>query len=595
MDAKSSRSKTLNIIQYTRKQLREDNSNIDGNSVVNHIKLTINKEILERQIHLRYNNVDSATLEFDRKFNFEQTKFKMHSTFGKKLKHLSVRYNSSSIFDISEHYHNSDITRNFQIYGSSIFDMLPPLLKLTHLKIYRCSQPWRIFKYIVNVSLLTHMELNNIELSKELIETITHCSNLKTLELHITHCKQMRIRKLSAYINNELILKNGKLFPLKQLKTFGFDCSFYIYNQSAGYMDLFAYWILANCTQKLNLYLDVGNTRIDSSWCEISVLENFFSLYYTDPSDYNLVGREFKSTMVQKSLSNIKRLYIENNLFNVFLILNNISRHIAGRFLSEDENKLYNHQLKKLTVSISIEDGEQDTKVIPSSINIYKEWDIVLLHCIKNNSAIYFEYLYNRNKLSELEVDGCNNFVYLWGCQFAKNKAITCWKKLNICIRFTGWGRVNNRGTEILITSDNMERYIDTMINYFLHSWFVNINENSCSKWGIRQIIIGISGGYLEIDQVSEEQFYAVLNRKIKEKYESVNWPWTVSFDRSEYNFSFTFTFEILKRKKECHQCYRRNSNCATLRLCSRCRKVYYCSKYCQKQSWNTKHRYQCL
>eukprot|EP01084_Bolivina_argentea_P316881 549367_1 len=43
---------------------------------------------------------------------------------------------------------------------------------------------------------------------------------------------------------------------------------------------------------------------------------------------------------------------------------------------------------------------------------------------------------------------------------------------------------------------------------------------------------------------------------------------------------------------KLCLKCNRKNG--VKLRRCSRCRKVFYCSKQCQKISWNNYHRYEC-
>merc|ERR1712176_617233 len=50
------------------------------------------------------------------------------------------------------------------------------------------------------------------------------------------------------------------------------------------------------------------------------------------------------------------------------------------------------------------------------------------------------------------------------------------------------------------------------------------------------------------------------------------------------------------KISKHCHHCKAVQSRFWTveLRLCSRCQKVRYCGRLCQKLSWNTDHRRVC-
>lgn len=31
------------------------------------------------------------------------------------------------------------------------------------------------------------------------------------------------------------------------------------------------------------------------------------------------------------------------------------------------------------------------------------------------------------------------------------------------------------------------------------------------------------------------------------------------------------------------------------LKVCSKCKKVYYCDRECQKYDWQTKHKYECI
>eukprot|EP01084_Bolivina_argentea_P150192 262299_1 len=54
------------------------------------------------------------------------------------------------------------------------------------------------------------------------------------------------------------------------------------------------------------------------------------------------------------------------------------------------------------------------------------------------------------------------------------------------------------------------------------------------------------------------------------------------------------FYYELYNRKngKKCKSCNRMD---VRLKVCKRCRWAYYCSKHCQKKSWNTKHKYYCL
>ena len=46
------------------------------------------------------------------------------------------------------------------------------------------------------------------------------------------------------------------------------------------------------------------------------------------------------------------------------------------------------------------------------------------------------------------------------------------------------------------------------------------------------------------------------------------------------------------KKKKRCHQCKKCKS--VKLRKCSGCQNVRYCSRKCQKISWNSEHRHDC-
>lgn len=48
------------------------------------------------------------------------------------------------------------------------------------------------------------------------------------------------------------------------------------------------------------------------------------------------------------------------------------------------------------------------------------------------------------------------------------------------------------------------------------------------------------------------------------------------------------------ERNKRCYECSVENSKSVELRLCGRCQSVRYCSRYCQKISWNFKHRDYC-
>lgn len=45
---------------------------------------------------------------------------------------------------------------------------------------------------------------------------------------------------------------------------------------------------------------------------------------------------------------------------------------------------------------------------------------------------------------------------------------------------------------------------------------------------------------------------------------------------------------------KHCNQCKRTKRLNVDLRVCSRCQKVRYCSKHCQKVSWKSEHRFIC-
>lgn len=46
--------------------------------------------------------------------------------------------------------------------------------------------------------------------------------------------------------------------------------------------------------------------------------------------------------------------------------------------------------------------------------------------------------------------------------------------------------------------------------------------------------------------------------------------------------------------KKQCHHCGAVNSKEVQLRVCGGCKNVRYCTRRCQKQSWNSKHRISC-
>eukprot|EP01084_Bolivina_argentea_P011284 21094_1 len=46
--------------------------------------------------------------------------------------------------------------------------------------------------------------------------------------------------------------------------------------------------------------------------------------------------------------------------------------------------------------------------------------------------------------------------------------------------------------------------------------------------------------------------------------------------------------------KRQCEQCGKLHSKRNELKLCSRCKAVFYCNKHCQKMSWNSNHRYNC-
>eukprot|EP01084_Bolivina_argentea_P165217 287063_1 len=49
-------------------------------------------------------------------------------------------------------------------------------------------------------------------------------------------------------------------------------------------------------------------------------------------------------------------------------------------------------------------------------------------------------------------------------------------------------------------------------------------------------------------------------------------------------------------RKKQCEYCkiLKSTNDSIELRLCSKCKHTRYCSRKCQKKSWNTQHRYLC-
>ena len=49
-----------------------------------------------------------------------------------------------------------------------------------------------------------------------------------------------------------------------------------------------------------------------------------------------------------------------------------------------------------------------------------------------------------------------------------------------------------------------------------------------------------------------------------------------------------------VKKEKRCYQCQNKKSKFAELRLCGGCEQVRYCSRQCQKVSWNNLHRYEC-
>ena len=56
---------------------------------------------------------------------------------------------------------------------------------------------------------------------------------------------------------------------------------------------------------------------------------------------------------------------------------------------------------------------------------------------------------------------------------------------------------------------------------------------------------------------------------------------------------------DIVKRlrlwqSRSCANCKIKNSNRVFVKRCSRCRKVRYCSRHCQKIDWKNTHRYHC-
>ncbi len=76
-------------------------------------------------------------------------------------------------------------------------------------------------------------------------------------------------------------------------------------------------------------------------------------------------------------------------------------------------------------------------------------------------------------------------------------------------------------------------------------------------------------------------------------------WLWTTFMNKSEIKRK-----ERLERRKKqkrrkkikrCYGCKIKKSDTMRLRLCSKCKTVRYCSRHCQKKSWNKVHRYFCV
>lgn len=103
------------------------------------------------------------------------------------------------------------------------------------------------------------------------------------------------------------------------------------------------------------------------------------------------------------------------------------------------------------------------------------------------------------------------------------------------------------------------------------------------------------------ITNISERKQPIIISNELEPE-------WTIPGDnlalnsRSKYmhertlrSYGIRIPWNLTKRyKNRCYHCKIKKAACSTLRRCSQCKWRKYCSRNCQKRSWNMTHRFEC-
>eukprot|EP01084_Bolivina_argentea_P141747 249062_1 len=156
---------------------------------------------------------------------------------------------------------------------------------------------------------------------------------------------------------------------------------------------------------------------------------------------------------------------------------------------------------------------------------------------LKKNTAVTIVYLKNKKQI-DLFFDAIKNISAKRGCQSRYNE-----QYCNLCVLFPGFGSV-----QLKLQYPSYVVDIETEAKLF---------EKSLHK--------------------SKLYRCDALNIYLYEQY--------------------VFALDIFgsAKRKQCRQCSARNGKFIKLKVCSQCQMVFYCSRKCQKISWNNMHRNKCL
>eukprot|EP01084_Bolivina_argentea_P032734 60611_1 len=434
-----------------------------------------------------------------------------------------------------------------QIGGLELFEdyeIFPRFTKVKQICIDECNVPWMIFNYIADPTLLIHIELKCISVSKELIESITKCINIRRLKfediedinIDTNHNVEFDgleiIYNLSQFIKTELIINlNNDKFPLRQLEEF--EMSANVLNQYPTDMDLFIFWILANCNG-LKFTFNTGINRFGSSLMNIfagpmrshcddmlfgdtlnNKLQRYIQLFKQNEKEYDSSKYvEFIWEMSERGINNISELYLLDNLWNAMIICNNMEMFM------EDKK---NYKFDVFDLSMLLEGGEDDTKHKADSVNICNCFNR-FVEC-SEKSELFVEYAYY---CTDDDIFTENNFINLWGKQFENinnndKKIVKCFDNIYIHLYFT-----------FVIEEKDEMKYANDIMNNVLNPWFMNVNQKTCNELQINKIEISC-GLNFEQNISTKVNFKKNWELTMTEKYVSCDW----SIDASERQIQF--------------------------------------------------------